>query len=160
MHNQHFVVHSKGARSPPHLTLLTVPWGGQTGFSCILSAGYCQGITLPRAVTGAAGNAGTECDRRGNWGSGSPCGFAKQCRALLWGQLELTPSSAQWVGLSLSAPHPAAHFCTQKLRRWSASPVVPFLFLSSPDLHIAKWWNYTVHNSTATLLLKKKSGME
>jgi hypothetical protein len=33
-------------------------------------------------------------------------------------------------------------------------------FLSSADLHIAKWWNYTVHNSTATLLLKKKIGME
>lgn len=91
---------------------------------------------------------------------GKPVWFAEQCRTILRGQLELTLSSAQWAGLSLPAPHPAAHFCTQKFRRWSTSPVAPFLFLSSPDLHIAKWWNYTVHNSTATLLLKKKSGME
>lgn len=40
------------------------------------------------------------------------------------------------------------------------SPATLSLFLSSSDLHIAKWWNYTVHNSKATLLLKKKWGME
>lgn len=69
-------------------------------------------------------------------------------------ELELTPSSTRWLeALSLS-PQPHCPFLHKEIESEDPPfPVTLSIFFSSPDLHIAKWWNYTVHNSTATLLL-------
>lgn len=69
------------------------------------------------------------------------------------------PHRAAWSSCFVYTALPA-HFLTQKFKAMISSLLSLSLFLSSPDLHIAKWWNYTVCNSTATLLLKTKKGME
>lgn len=82
---------------------VTWGWGGGVAnlvliqsITVLLSAHF----SAPGAVT-PAGNSCAECDRRGNWGSGS-WWFCLAAQSSSMGRMELTPSSAKGVGLSLS----------------------------------------------------------